>query len=140
LGDEGIREHKFTGVTIPYNPWCPEIETIKDQINQEWNLDVNYCLVNHYRDGNDGIGMHVDNDLNSKRRAACTLSLGSTRTFILERLRGDKQKITFPVKHGDLLLILDETQKHWKHGIERETGKGERYSLTFRKALMEELY
>lgn len=63
-GDPGT-SHGFRGVNVPLHPWSPELEQIRDQLTRIFQIRTNFCLVNHYRNGQDSIAPHVDGDLYS---------------------------------------------------------------------------
>ena len=61
-----------------------------------------------------------------------SLSIGAQRVFAMKhRSRGLGERIALP--SGSLLVMAGGTQRHWKHGIHRQTRScGERVNLTFR--------
>jgi alkylated DNA repair dioxygenase AlkB len=63
-----------------------------------------------------------------------SLSLGEERIFILKhKTRKDLKPVRLKLASGSLLLMKGETQRYWKHGIEKETRPcGPRVNLTFR--------
>jgi alkylated DNA repair dioxygenase AlkB len=66
-----------------------------------------------------------------------TLSFGATRTFVLKPRRarlGSNRSLD--VEHGSLLVMGGTCQRHYVHGVPRQSGvSGERISLTFRRLL-----
>jgi alkylated DNA repair dioxygenase AlkB len=96
----------------------------------------NSVLLNYYRDHRDSMGMHSDDERElGKLPLIASLSLGGERTFILKhKTRKDLKPVRLKLASGSLLLMKGETQRHWKHGIEKETRPcGPRVNLTFRR-------
>jgi alkylated DNA repair dioxygenase AlkB len=95
-------------------------------------------LLNYYRDHRDSMGMHSDDEPElGPRPAIASVSLGHQRTFILKhRTRKELERVTLPLESGSLLLMKGDTQRHWKHGIDKERRPcGPRINLTFRQIL-----
>jgi alkylated DNA repair dioxygenase AlkB len=115
----------------PSHPWTEEIANIKDRLNSEFNLHINSCLMNFYRDGKDYIGAHSDADDNL---IVCSISLGQERTLVMEEKGGKKRKIKVELPNGSLFVMEGETQRYWKHGIPKQLSrKRPRISLTMRE-------
>jgi alkylated DNA repair dioxygenase AlkB len=104
-------------------------------INEHFKSEYNSILVNYYRDGNDYIGSHSDNEkeLDSKM-GVLMISLGSTRLF---RIRDKKSKDVIKdinICNGDLTIMSGKFQKELKHEIVKESSIDKpRISFTFRK-------
>ena len=66
-----------------------------------------------------------------------TLSFGATRKFVLKR-RSTRlaPNRSLDVEHGSLLVMGGTCQRHYVHGVPRQSAvSGERISLTFRHLL-----
>jgi alkylated DNA repair dioxygenase AlkB len=82
--------------------------------------------------------MHSDDEKElGAQPAIASLSLGETRLFRLRhKTRKDLQSIKLPLGSASLLLMQGDTQRHWRHGIDRQRGTcGARLNLTFRHIL-----
>ncbi len=93
-------------------------------------------LLNYYRDHNDSMGMHADDERElGVRPVIASLSLGATRELRLKhRHDRDRPAVRLPLPSGSLLLMRGDTQRNWKHGIARQRAAcGPRINLTFRK-------
>lgn len=98
-------------------------------ITQEFNS----VLLNHYRNGDDSIGMHADDESQLRSQPViASISLGSPRTFVFEQ-KGTRLKHKNPLPGGSLLVMKGTCQDAWRHGIPKEPGSGPRVNLTFRK-------
>lgn len=125
-----------------YPQW---LSGLQSKINSELGLECNSALINYYRDGNDTIMPHRDDQsIWGEDPTIVSLSFGATRSFLLEpvsydanRPKSSKRRIGIStilrLGDGDLLIMSGETQKWYKHSVPREpactTG---RWNITFR--------
>jgi alkylated DNA repair dioxygenase AlkB len=130
-GDEGTVYNYSGKVNIPL-AWTPELIQIKEFLKASGIGEYNSCLLNYYRDGNDSIGMHSDDEreLDSDIGIA-SITVGGTRDFVFKH-KDTGQTVKVLLQDGDLLLMKGETQAHWKHGIPRRAQAQPRINLTFR--------
>jgi alkylated DNA repair dioxygenase AlkB len=134
-GDRG-RRYTYSGIRLEPLPWTERLASIRAHVEHTAEAAFNSVLLNYYRDQNDSMGMHSDDEPElGSRPAIASLSLGHQRTLILKhRTRKDLQRVTLPLQSGSLLLMKGETQRHWKHGIAKERRPcGPRINLTFRR-------
>ena len=108
----------------------PLLNNIQDYCCTQFNG----CLINLYRDGNDCMGWHADDEKELDEKACiASLSLGVKRDFFLKHRKG-LEKECFPLGNGDLLIMQPECQKYWIHCLpKRRKVKELRINLTFRK-------
>jgi alkylated DNA repair dioxygenase AlkB len=134
-GDEGIT-YRYSGTVNTANSWTPTLLTIKQKIEAviprfEQPTVFNFCLLNRYRDGQDSVGMHADDEPGTGNVIG-SLSLGTTRKFKIRRNK--KLKMEFEASNGSLIIMGGTMQEFWKHGIDKEPEvEGERINLTFRR-------
>ena len=137
-GDFGYR---YSGIRLAPAPWTALLAEIKRRIEALTASDYNSVLLNYYRDHNDRMGMHADDEPElGSQPAIASLSLGATREFRLQH-RHDRNRptIKLPLPSGSLLLMRGETQRYWKHGILRQREPcGARINLTFRKIVADD--
>jgi alkylated DNA repair dioxygenase AlkB len=131
--DPGMK-YSYSGVTQQVQPWTPELLELKKKIEAVAGWQYNSVLLNFYRDGTDSVGFHADNEkelgLNPN---IASVSLGTTRSFLLVRNGNPELKLEYQLTHGSLLIMSGTTQKHWKHSIPKALGlKDGRINLTFR--------
>jgi alkylated DNA repair dioxygenase AlkB len=134
-GDRGS-DYTYSGITLVPLPWSDLLLDIKRRVEVVSESSFNSVLLNYYRDNRDSMGFHSDDEAElGKRPVIASLSLGEERTFVLKHRR---DKLVKPVRirlgSGSLLLMKEETQRYWKHGIAKE-GRvcGARVNLTFRR-------
>jgi alkylated DNA repair dioxygenase AlkB len=118
--------------------WSPALLRARSCIEAHVGVAFDYVFINRYRNGNDSVAWHSDNDAESDpRRAIASLSLGATRTFELRPLRAsglNHKKIAVELADGDLIVMQGATQLNYEHRIPKEPRiAGERINLTFRQ-------
>lgn len=93
----------------------------------------NSVLANHYRDGNDRLGWHADNEeCNGPEPTIASVSLGAERRFDL-RHNITGQTVSLVLPHGSLLVMSGTLQQFWKHQVPAARKvTSERVNLTFR--------
>ena len=129
-GDEGI-VYRYSGRDNVAIPWTQTLLEIKEKIEAVQG-DYNYCLLNLYRNGQDSMGMHAD-DEPEMGNVIGSLSLGATRTFRIKHNK-TKVKMEFQVGNGTLIIMAGTMQQFWKHeNPKTKEDVGERINLTFRK-------
>lgn len=137
VGDEGC-EYSYSGKKLNRQPWTPELLMIKEKISQHANLNFNSVLVNFYRDGQDSMGWHADDEPElGKNPTIAALSFGGERDLVFRNILS-KETLSIPQPHGALIIIDGQTQQYWQHAI-KKTKKviSPRINLTFRNIMFE---
>jgi len=135
FGDLG---YGYSGIRLQPLPWTSLLQQLRQRVEGLTGCEFNSVLLNYYRDGNDSMGLHSDNERELGRRPAiASLSLGATRDFVLKhRFRKDLKTVKLPLAAGSLLLMQGDTQQYWRHGINKlRRACGPRINLTFRKII-----
>jgi alkylated DNA repair dioxygenase AlkB len=134
-GDVG-KNYTYSGINLSPLPWTQALLDIKKRVEAATYTDFNSVLLNYYRDHRDSMGLHSDDEPElGEEPTLASLSLGEERTFILKH-RKDKtlKPVRLKLASGSLLLMKGKTQRHWKHGIDKEPHPcGPRVNLTFRR-------
>jgi alkylated DNA repair dioxygenase AlkB len=136
-GDAGMH-YTYSGIQLIPLPWTQMLLDIKSRVEAAAHTDFNSVLLNYYRDRHDSMGMHSDDEPElGERPILASLSLGEERTFILKHKRDKAVKpVRLKLASGSFLLMSGDTQRYWKHGIDKETRScGPRVNLTFRRIL-----
>lgn len=134
----GDVDYAYSGLRHSAAPMPAPLREMADRIT-DWlhakgrPATFNSVLMNFYRDGNDAISLHSDDESQlGKHATIASISLGATRTFEF-RHKSQPLKLEEPLVGGSLLVMLGDTQEHWRHGIPREPAVTEpRVNLTFR--------
>jgi alkylated DNA repair dioxygenase AlkB len=109
------------------------------QLTQELSQHLfNHALLNLYRDGNDSMGMHSDDETElGTQPIVASWSFGTERRFVLAEKSG-AQKQTLLLPTGSLLLMEGATQHEFRHGLPKDMKVfSPRLNVTFRRILME---
>jgi alkylated DNA repair dioxygenase AlkB len=131
-GDPGA-SYAYSGTAHAPRPWTAELLEVRQVAQALTGHDFNSVLLNLYRDGNDGMGWHADDEPELGRNPAiASVSLGATRRFKL-RHRQRKTVTTLELGHGSLLSMAGSTQHRYVHAVPKTARPvGERINLTFR--------
>ena len=95
----------------------------------------NSVLLNWYRNGNDHLNWHADDEKELGRNPTiASVNFGETRDFIVRRKDDRTRRLVLPLKHGTLLLMRGALQHHWEHSVpKRLEARRSRFNLTFRR-------
>lgn len=115
-------------------PWTKPLLELKEKIEPLADTTFTHALFNLYRDGNDHVSWHRDNERKQGENSViASLSLGVTRTFQFRHF--SKKEITRSVEltPGSLIIMRGKIQHHWEHRIPKTTKRiGARINITFR--------
>ena len=108
---------------------------IKKRIEETVQVNFNSVLANLYRDGQDYVSWHSDDEKElGENPVIASVSLGATRRFLLKhKLNKDLPTVDISLDHGSLLIMKGSTQHYWKHQVPKTAKvRTERINLTFR--------
>lgn len=129
-------DYRYSGVTLPASPLPDMVQHIIQQLHQTTGYLFNSVLVNLYRDGQDHMGWHSDDEPELvSPPVVASLSLGAERDFLLKPRRAGSaaHQYKLPLGDGDLLLMGPHMQQHWLHSLpKRARVSTPRLNLTFR--------
>jgi alkylated DNA repair dioxygenase AlkB len=139
IGDPGAA-YTYSRSRFEPRPWPASLAALRPRIEQACGARFNSVLANLYRDGNDAMGWHSDDEPElGPRPVIASLSLGAERRFRFRRRRargepaqpGDTFDLLLP--HGGLLRMAGDTQQRYRHELPRMRPLAEaRINLTFR--------
>lgn len=136
-GDPG-RSYTYSGTVMFPLPWTNLLLSLRRELEELTDARFNSVLLNLYRDHNDRMGFHSDNEPSlGQEPTIASLSYGATRTLIFKhKKRQDLERKRVPLVSGSVLLMKGGTQRNWVHGIDKESRPcGPRINLTFRNIL-----
>lgn len=135
-GEEGAF-YAYSGLTFAPLPWLPALQTVREKCQEIAQNTFNSVLVNLYRNENDSVGWHADDERElGPAPVIASVSLGASRRFDLQHKRKKSLKFTLELHHGDILVMQGELQQHWLHQVPKEKiPVGERINLTYRSVL-----
>lgn len=134
-GDVGI-QYTYSGITMNAVEWTVQLENIQRKLNEDLAHQFNSVLVNLYRDGEDYMSWHADNEKElGHQPTIASLSFGTSRDFFFKH-NSTQEKIKLNLEHGDLLVMKGNVQEYWKHSLpKRKRVNSMRLNLTFRKIM-----
>ena len=133
-GDPGMH-YRYSGISLTPLPWTELLFEIKRRIEDCTDETFNSVFLNLYRDHNDSMGFHSDDERElGLEPVIASVTLGATRTFVMKHKKDpDIQTQKIALEAGTVLLMKGQTQLNWKHGIMKQTQPcGPRVNLTFR--------
>ena len=132
-GDEGIA-YKYSGKIFYAMAWTKELFEIKAKSEKFAGIKFNSVLLNYYRDGNDSMGWHSDDEPElGKNPVIASVNFGQERRFDLRNKQNHQIKQHIYLQNGSLLLMKGELQHHWQHQVAKsKRAVNERINLTFR--------
>lgn len=133
MGDPGIT-YRYSGVDHVASGWHPLIASIRDKLKASTGIAFNSVLGNLYRDGNDYMGWHCDNEKTlGPQPTIASVSFGATRPFVFKHKK-TKEKHKLVLTSGSLLIMKNQCQDEWLHTLPKVAKLTEpRVNLTFRK-------
>ena len=125
--------YSYSGFVHHGKGWPDWFYPLLEMVNSVSGVKYNGCLLNSYRNGNDRMGWHADNESELDLvKPISSLSLGATRDFALKH-RNKKLRATLSLKTGDLLIMQPTCQQEWLHSVPtRKKISNQRINLTFR--------
>jgi len=133
-GDPGAM-YSYSGLSLTPKAWTPTLLEVRNQLAETIERPFNSVLLNLYRNGNDSMGWHSDDEWElGLNPVIASISLGDSRMMKF-RHRSDPEvsKFALDLSTGSLLIMAGTTQKFWQHEIPKtKKSVGERLNLTFR--------
>ncbi len=132
-GDPGLR-YQYSNKLHGTLAWTPELLSLRQSLEQHCKASFNCVLLNHYRDGQDTMGWHADDEPElGDAPVIASLSLGATRDIHFKSRTAKNKKISLSLPAGSLLTMSGATQQHWLHHVpKRARCTQPRINLTFR--------
>jgi alkylated DNA repair dioxygenase AlkB len=129
-----LQSYFYSGIKVAAHPYTNLITELNNLVESATGCEFNSVLVNLYRDGNDSVSWHADDEPSLGRSITIgSLSFGESRDFQLKRKDGHGNTITIELDNGSLLLMKHPTQRFWLHQIPKRKNIGDqRINLTFR--------
>lgn len=133
-GDPDGTDYNALGKSVPL-PWTAELLKLKLLVESASGINFNSVLLNYYRDGQDSVAWHSDNEtVMGSHPVIASVSFGQVRAFDIRRKTDHSEKYTVRLEHGSLLLMKGDLQTKWDHRIAKSTKvMRPRVNLTFRK-------
>mmetsp|Transcript_34669 Transcript_34669/g.79877 ORF Transcript_34669/g.79877 Transcript_34669/m.79877 type:complete len:233 (-) Transcript_34669:22-720(-) len=135
----GDQPYTYSGRTIKPMPWSrsPVLQEIRKAVEEITGESFNSVLCNMYRNGNDTVGWHADNEpVYGPNPTIASVTLGAERDFDLKECKDGPGRFRVRLGHGSLLVMSGATQHRWQHSLpRRKSVEEERINLTFRNII-----
>ncbi len=130
---QGEMGYKYSGVRHKPQLYTAISKQIIEAVSETINFRFNSLLFNYYKDGEDYMGYHKDDEPEIDHSYVASLSFGATRKFNCRHIDGEL--VSLQLEHGDL-LIMENFQVFWKHALPKtKKVNSPRLNLTFRKIM-----
>jgi len=131
------KSYSYSGVVNPSNSYSKTLYQLHQMIENLTQLKFNSVLLNLYRDGEDSMGWHSDDEVTLDQHASiASLSLGAARDFQIKPKDKSRKLSSIKLETGSLLVMKSPFQEKWLHRIPRRKNIHEsRINLTFRQLL-----
>ncbi len=108
------------------------LEEARLLLSERYDVDLDACSANLYRNGRDSVAWHRDRVHRVMQDPiVVTLSLGHRRPFLV-RPYGGGRSTRFDPGEGDLLVMGGACQHRWEHTVPKVASAGPRISVMLR--------
>ena len=103
----GLRSWEWTQPT----PWTPTLLLMRDRLSALSKASFNSALINRYRDGNDSVAWHADDEPElGPTPTIASVSFGASRTFQFRSNSNQKQRVSIVLEGGSLIIMSSMSQ------------------------------
>ena len=136
----GSVDMNYSNINFEAKPLTKTLDQIRKKIEKETSSNYNSVLMNLYRNGNDSMGWHSDDEnIYNPIAPIASLSLGGSRLMKFKKKikKGlGKKTLKLRLDTGDLIIMKYPTQEMLKHAIPKSSMNiDERINLTFRSVI-----
>jgi len=135
-GDEG-KNYTYSGIGMAAKPWIPSLLEIKGAVEKLAAISFNSVLLNLYRDGNDSVAWHSDDEAElGDNPIIGSVSFGEVRRFSSRTKPGVEpvSRHELELAHGSCVVMKGRSQSLWQHQVPKtKRPSGARINLTFRR-------
>ncbi len=130
--DAGVH-YRYANNLLRHQPWIDPVLAIRRDIEAIAGHPFNAVLLTYYRDGDDHVTWHADDEPElGDAPVIASLSLGTTRRLDYRPKAGGASRHV-ALHNGDLLLMQPSFQRNWLHRVPAEPAvRARRVNLTFR--------
>ena len=129
--------YTYSGLTLNPHSWTPAVDACRRRCEALAGVSFNSGLANLYRDGQDTVGWHSDDEPElGDEPIIASVSFGVTRRFDLRHKSGEPTVKT-ELTSGSVVIMTGRCQSHWKHQVARtKRVDAPRINLTFRRLIL----
>lgn len=125
--------YSYSGLRLEPAPWTPTLRIVRERVETLAAARFNSVLLNLYRDGQDGMGWHSDDEPELGRNPViASVSFGAARRFLMQHKKR-RLRVELRLEDGDVLVLGGATQHCWRHHVPKTRQPTDsRINLTFR--------
>jgi alkylated DNA repair dioxygenase AlkB len=130
----GSKPYRYSGLTIDANEPPNVLAQMLAAVSKHTATAFNSVLGNYYRNGDDYMGWHQDNEaVLGKDPTIASLTLGQRRKFVFKhKTTAAKQELW--LESGSLLVMAGSIQHYWMHALPKtKRAHSLRLNFTFRQ-------
>ena len=133
----GELPYKYSGQVLAPRPFAEPLIELTRSVSSIAGTEFNHVLLNRYRDGNDSMGMHADDEPELGRDPIiAAISLGAPRRFVMVHKKKKRDRFSIILENGSLLIMGGTMQHKFRHGVPKQKSvQLERINVTFRRLL-----
>ena len=132
----GDLPYKYSGQTLDPVPVPEVLRRLQTAVEAKCGATFNHILLNRYRDGDDSMAFHADDEPElGKNACIAAVSVGHTRKFDVQVKSRAKKKTSIFLEHGSLMVMDGSLQHTHYHAVPKNrvpTNGKERINITFR--------
>jgi len=132
VADEGV-QYAYSNHVLENQEWTQALLLMRKKLQQHYDQSFNALLLNWYRDGQDTMGWHSDDEAElGLDPLIISISLGAARKFKIKNKRSGEQW-SLLLEHGSCLVMSGNSQQAFQHSLPKQMKvKKGRINLTFR--------
>ncbi|HBL38499.1 MAG TPA: alpha-ketoglutarate-dependent dioxygenase AlkB [Flavobacteriales bacterium] len=126
--------YRYSSIQWPAVPFTSGVREFVTEVESHTQTAgyFNACLFNQYRNGQDSMGWHRDNEPEIDPACIASVSFGASRDFAI-RHRSTREKWSVTLHHGDV-LVMEHLQDDYEHSLPKRLRVGDpRVNLTLRQ-------
>ena len=116
------RCYSYSGITMQAQAFSKSLMLIKQKVDSLSEVPFSNALLNWYRDGNDSMGWHRDNEKElGENPMIASVSFGASRKFEFRNYANKNLKQTLILPSGSVLIMKGNTQQYWEHQLPKSS-------------------
>lgn len=125
--------YSYSGSQLIVEPWPAVLDAMRKRLTAQLQIPFNALLVNLYRDGQDCMGWHSDDEKElGQQPTIASISLGAERKFKIKHKHTNEQHDLI-LQSGSCLIMNGHSQRDYQHSLPKQQRlKHPRINLTFR--------
>jgi alkylated DNA repair dioxygenase AlkB len=133
----GTLPYAYSGQVLEPRPFAEPLLELTAEVSRIAGVELNHVLLNRYRDGNDSMGMHSDDEPELGRDPIiAAISLGAPRRFVMVHKKKKRDRFSLVLENGSLLVMGGTMQHKFRHGVPKQKSvTAQRINVTFRRLL-----